>query len=126
MEGIRQPRTYGDTGIAGTAAAWSAGRSAAIAAVRPAGPHARVLQLGYRGSDGLEPDFPHIAQALGGVVRLLHGGVDRIQGRTQGQLLIALHGAASLPDLNLLTQGLRAIAHDIKELGYVAESDHCR
>ncbi|MBO9537032.1 ATP-binding cassette domain-containing protein [Herbaspirillum sp.] len=90
----------------------------------PPGKHARVLQLGYRGADGLEPDFPRIAAALGGAVRLLHGGVDRIQGHAQGQLLIALQGAATKPDLEKLTQGLQAIAHDIKELGYVAEPEH--
>ena len=59
----------------------------------PAGRHERILQLTYRGEDGLEPDFPRIAQALGGRVRLLHGGVDRIQGHAQGQLLIALAAA---------------------------------
>ncbi|MFC3216680.1 NIL domain-containing protein [Comamonas sp. JC664] len=52
------------------------------------------MQLGYSGHDGLEPDFPRIAEALGAKVRLLHGGVDRIQGHAQGQLIIAIDGAA--------------------------------
>lgn len=79
----------------------------------------QVLQLGYRGEEGLEPDFPRIAAALGGAVRLLHGGIDRIQGRAQGQLVIALDGAAARDDWNYVTQGADAIAHEIKGLGYV-------
>ena len=79
----------------------------------------QVLQLGYRGESGLEPDFPRIAQALGGAVRLLHGGIDRIQGHAQGQLVIALEGAAAQGDWSHLAQGAQAIAHDIKGLGYV-------
>ncbi|GAB2463879.1 methionine ABC transporter ATP-binding protein [Comamonas humi] len=79
----------------------------------------QVLQLSYRGEDGLEPDFPRIAQALGGAVRLLHGGIDRIQGHAQGQLVIALEGAAARGDWRHLAQGAEAVAHDIKGLGYV-------
>ena len=42
---------------------------------------------------GLEPDFAAIGQALQQPVRLVHGGVDRIQGHAQGRLLIALDSA---------------------------------
>ncbi|MDR3399031.1 MAG: ATP-binding cassette domain-containing protein [Pandoraea sp.] len=91
---------------------------------RPAQPHSQVIQLTYRGADGLEPDFPRIAHALRGNVRLLHGGVDRIQGHAQGQLLIALKDGETDPDWPTLTQGPNAIAHDIKVLGYVTESVH--
>ncbi|WP_280187734.1 methionine ABC transporter ATP-binding protein [Delftia sp. PS-11] len=90
----------------------------------PAGRHERIVQLAYRGEDGLEPDFPRIAQALGGTVRLLHGGIDRIQGHAQGQLLIALRDGPAAHDWHTLTQGPAAIAHDIKDLGYVADSVH--
>ncbi|UJB64090.1 ATP-binding cassette domain-containing protein [Acidovorax sp. YS12] len=90
----------------------------------PSGAHTQILQLGYRGEDGLEPDLPRIAQALGARVRLLHGGVDRIQGHAQGQLLVALEGAAEQADWTPFTQGREAIAHEIKVLGYVAESVH--
>ncbi|MFJ2992086.1 methionine ABC transporter ATP-binding protein [Pandoraea sp. NPDC087047] len=99
---------------------------AALLAERPAGPHAQIVQLTYRGADGLEPDFPRIASALGGDIRLVHGGVDRIQGHAQGQLLLALKGAAVEPDGATLTQGPGAIAHDIKVLGYVADTDPLR
>ncbi|WP_312835217.1 ATP-binding cassette domain-containing protein [Comamonas sp.] len=79
----------------------------------------QVLQLGYSGNDGLEPDFPRIAEALGAKVRLLHGGVDRIQGHAQGQLIIAIDGAAARNDWAALTQGPLTIAHEIRVLGYV-------
>ncbi|CAM4146672.1 ABC transporter domain-containing protein [Bordetella tumbae] len=90
---------------------------------RPAGRSAQVLQLTYGGQGGLEPDFSRIGQALSGSVRLLHGGLDRIQGHAQGQLLVALHDVVvGEPDRKKLTQGSQAIAHDIKVLGYVADA----
>ncbi|THT99942.1 ATP-binding cassette domain-containing protein [Lampropedia puyangensis] len=78
-----------------------------------------VLQLDYNGEDGLEPDFARIAQALNAQTRLVHGGVDRIQGHAHGRLLLALDGAIALPALSNLTQGPQAIAHRIGVLGYV-------
>ena len=85
----------------------------------------QVLQLSYRGDSGLEPDFPAITRALGGKVRLLHGGVDRIQGHAQGQLIISHDGIfvdGHFTQLQQLTQGPSAIAHDIKVLGYATQS----
>lgn len=79
----------------------------------------QVLQLSYWGEDGLDPDFARIAAALGGTVRLLHGGIDRIQGHAQGQLVLALEGRAAREDWNFVTHGPDAVAHAIKELGYV-------
>ncbi|MCI3205905.1 MULTISPECIES: ATP-binding cassette domain-containing protein [Pandoraea] len=96
----------------------------ALLTERPAQAHLQILQLTYRGADGLEPDFPRIAHALRGSVRLLHGGVDRIQGHAQGQLLISLAGGAAEPDWQTLTRGPAAIAHDIEVLGYVADTVH--
>ncbi|VVD72779.1 methionine ABC transporter ATP-binding protein [Pandoraea pneumonica] len=93
----------------------------------PVGDHAQILQFTYRGADGLEPDLPRISRALQGDVRLLHGGVDRIQGHAQGQLVIALRGAVArrnTAEWKTLTQGPEAIAHDIKVLGYVADAVH--
>jgi D-methionine transport system ATP-binding protein len=81
----------------------------------------RILRLTYTGEGGLEPDFARIAQVLNAPVRLVHGGVDRIQGHAQGQLLLALPEAVRLPDLTALTQGPQAIAHAIEEIGHVAE-----
>ncbi|MGC7403009.1 methionine ABC transporter ATP-binding protein [Pandoraea pneumonica] len=99
----------------------------ALQAEAPSGHHAQILQFTYRGADGLEPDLPRIARALQGDVRLLHGGVDRIQGHAQGQLVIALRDAAarrSTADWKTLTHGPEAIAHDIEVLGYVADAVH--
>ena len=42
----------------------------------------------------------------------------------RGRLLIALGGGTAAHDWHTLTQGPAAIAHDIKDLGYVAESVH--
>ncbi|AKC69945.1 methionine ABC transporter ATP-binding protein [Pandoraea oxalativorans] len=100
--------------------------TAALTAERPELPHAQVVQLDYRGLDGLEPDLARISQVLGGDVRLVHGGIDRIQGHAQGQLLLALKGAEVASDRTSLTQGPQAIAHDIKVLGYVVDTVHLR
>ena len=79
----------------------------------------QVLQLSYWGEGGLEPDFARIAAALGGAVRLLHGGIDRIQGHPQGQLVLALEGHAAREDWGFVTHGPGAVAHAVKGLGYV-------
>ena len=80
----------------------------------------RILQLTYTGADGLEPDFSRIAAALHTPVRLVHGGVDRIQGHAQGRLLVSTHSSAALADAAHLTTGPEAIAHHLEVLGYVA------
>lgn len=86
----------------------------------PEGAFQRILQLGYSGAGGLEPDLARIAQALPPGARLLHGGVDRIQGHAQGHLLLAVDGSAPLPDFGPLTRGPGAIAHTIEAIGYAA------
>ncbi|MDA8454659.1 ATP-binding cassette domain-containing protein [Acidovorax sp. GBBC 3334] len=86
----------------------------------PAGAYERILQLGYSGEGGLEPDLARIAQALAPGVRLLHGGVDRIQGHAQGHLLLAVGGGNPLPDFAALVHGPGAIAHSIEAIGYAA------
>jgi D-methionine transport system ATP-binding protein len=84
-----------------------------------AGPARRLLRLGYTGAGGLEPDFALISAALQRPVRLAHGGLDRIQGHPQGELLVIAEGDAALPPLEALTHGPGSIAHRIDELGYV-------
>ncbi len=88
-----------------------------------AGPYQCILRLGYTGANGLEPDFARIAQALQSPVRLLHGGLDRIRGHSQGRLLVAVPGRAALPDLSTLASGPSAVAHSIEVIGYVAGAD---
>lgn len=90
------------------------------------GRYEQILALGYSGESGLEPDFQRIAQALPGDQRLIHGGVDRIQGHAHGRLLLALDGKTLLPDFNRLTRGPEAIAHHIEVIGYVADAVHSR
>lgn len=90
------------------------------------GSYEQILALDYSGEHGLEPDFLRIAQALPGEQRLIHGGVDRIQGHAHGRLLLALDGKALLPDFTSLTRGPKAIAHHIEVIGYVADAIHSR
>ena len=52
-----------------------------------------VLRLQFTGSDADEPDLAALFKALGGRVRLLQGGVERIQGHALGQLLLAVNGS---------------------------------
>lgn len=52
-----------------------------------------VLRLQFTGSDTDEPDLAALFSALGGRVRLLQGGVERIQGHALGQLLLAVSGS---------------------------------
>jgi D-methionine transport system ATP-binding protein len=76
---------------------------------------ARVIELRYTGEGGIEPDLDRIAAALGGPVRLLHGGVDRIQGHTHGRLLVS--APAGGPDAAQLVR--QRLAHHAQELAHV-------
>jgi len=59
-----------------------------------------ILDLHYTGVREQEPDLLAIAQALGSRVSLLHGGIERIQGRALGRLLLSVAvPAASAPQL---------------------------
>ncbi|MEC5319879.1 ATP-binding cassette domain-containing protein [Brenneria populi subsp. brevivirga] len=84
----------------------------------------RILQLSYTGEGGLEPDCSRIAQALQAPVRLIHGGMDRIQGHAHGRLLLAVRADVPLPDLTPLTHGPQAVAHQIEVIGYVPIADY--
>ncbi|MBO3273775.1 methionine ABC transporter ATP-binding protein [Pseudomonas schmalbachii] len=59
-----------------------------------------LLDLQYTGQREEEPDLLAIAQALGSRVSLLHGGIDRIQGRALGRLLLSVSAAPEhVPEL---------------------------
>lgn len=80
----------------------------------PAGPHRRIAELHYAGSGNHMPDLASLAAGLGADTQLLHGSVDRIQGHTQGRLLLSLAGTAQ--------DSLRApLSRQVKTLGYVAD-----
>lgn len=78
---------------------------------------ALVLRLQFTGSATDEPDLAALFGALGGRVRLLQGGVERIQGHALGQLLLAVNGSPHN------AQALRTLAgrwaQQVEVLGYV-------
>ncbi|PCE29759.1 methionine ABC transporter ATP-binding protein [Burkholderia ubonensis] len=79
-----------------------------------------VLDLRYTGESGGEPDVGALAAALGGSVRFLHGGIERIQGRAQGRLVIASAADARAPGaLAALLERVRVHANHAEVLGYV-------
>lgn len=82
----------------------------------------QILQLSYTGEGNLEPNLNNIARALQTPVRLIHGGIDRIQGHTHGSLFVAIDGTTALPAFSTLTQGDQALAHHIEVLGYVSDT----
>jgi D-methionine transport system ATP-binding protein len=76
-----------------------------------------VLRLQFTGSQRDEPDLAALFSALGGRVRLLQGGVERIQGHALGQLLLAVAGSSlSAPELR---QRAGHWAQQVEVLGYV-------
>ncbi|MDV7211673.1 ATP-binding cassette domain-containing protein [Azotobacter beijerinckii] len=77
-----------------------------------------LLELRYTGASEREPDLAGFGMRFGGRVTLLQGGVERIQGRTLGQLLLAV------ADSPLAAEALRRqaleLADGVEVLGYVA------
>jgi len=76
-----------------------------------------VLRLQFTGNSTDEPDLAALFSALGGRVRLLQGGVERIQGHALGQLLLAVTGSSL--DAEELRQRARHWAQQVEVLGYV-------
>ncbi|NWA01215.1 methionine ABC transporter ATP-binding protein [Pseudomonas gingeri] len=86
---------------------------------QPPSPEAAVvLRLRFTGSAADEPDLAALFNALGGRVRLLQGGVERIQGHALGQLLLAV--TASALGAEELRQRAARWAQQVEVLGYVA------
>jgi D-methionine transport system ATP-binding protein len=65
-----------------------------LQAQAPSSDAAVVLRLQFTGSASDEPDLAALFTALGGRVKLLQGGVERIQGHALGQLLLAVSGSS--------------------------------
>ena len=76
-----------------------------------------VLRLQFTGSASDEPDLAALFSALGGRVRLLQGGVERIQGHALGQLLLAVAGSSL--GAEELRQRAGNWAQQVEVLGYV-------
>jgi D-methionine transport system ATP-binding protein len=85
---------------------------------QPESPDAAVvLRLQFTGSASDEPDLAALFSALGGRVRLLQGGVERIQGHALGQLLLAVNGSSH--DTEELRNRAANWAQQVEVLGYV-------
>ncbi|KVG02783.1 methionine ABC transporter ATP-binding protein [Burkholderia vietnamiensis] len=86
-----------------------------------------VLDIRYTGESAGEPDLGALAAALGGAVRFLHGGIERIQGHAQGRLVIAAQPRAAEPGeppagprtVAALLERARRHANHAEVLGYV-------
>ncbi|WP_409278122.1 methionine ABC transporter ATP-binding protein [Pseudomonas defluvii] len=76
----------------------------------------RLLSLQFSGHRH-EVDLQAIARALGPQSRLLHGGVERIQGRAQGRLLV---GVPVQGDAEVLIAKAATLADRVQLLGYLA------
>ena len=76
-----------------------------------------VLRLQFTGNQQDEPDLAALFAALGGRVKLLQGGVERIQGHALGQLLLAVAG--SKLNVEELRQRAGQWAQRTEVLGYV-------
>ncbi|MFC2972903.1 methionine ABC transporter ATP-binding protein [Azotobacter bryophylli] len=85
---------------------------------KPNGEHsALLLDLHFTGASLREPDLSAIARTLGTGTRLLHGGIDRIQGRAQGHLLLSVDSRE--PEAAIIERA-RELADKVGGLGYVA------
>lgn len=78
-----------------------------------------VLDVRYTGEDSCEPDVGALAAALGGSVRFLHGGIERIQGRAQGRLVITASDTRERGAIDALLARVRGHANRAEVLGYV-------
>ncbi|TSD79650.1 ATP-binding cassette domain-containing protein [Pseudomonas sp. KBS0710] len=83
----------------------------------PSSTAAVVLRLQFTGSAADEPDLAALFSALGGRVRLLQGGVERIQGHALGQLLLAVNGSPH--NAEELRNRAGHWAQQVEVLGYV-------
>jgi D-methionine transport system ATP-binding protein len=73
-----------------------------------------VLRLHYAGHDA--PDLFSLGTALGGRVTLLDGGIERIQGRPLGRLLLEVAGSELEPEQ--LLSAARRVADRAEVIGY--------
>ncbi len=85
---------------------------------QPQGEHSLfLLDLHFTGASLREPDLLAIGQTLGAQARLVHGGIDRIQGRALGHLLV---GVRSHEPQAAILERARGLADHVGGLGYVA------
>jgi D-methionine transport system ATP-binding protein len=80
-----------------------------------------VFRLTFDGVDAAEPDLFAIAQALGPGARLLQSGVERVQGRAQGRLIVAIE-RWRLGDPQGALARLQSLAVEVEMSGAVADA----
>ncbi|WP_110971669.1 methionine ABC transporter ATP-binding protein [Pseudomonas huaxiensis] len=94
--------------------------SALLERLLPTAPDARatlVLRLRVSGQDREAPDLSALFVALGGKVSLLQGGIEPIQDRALGQLVISVAGSPHTHDS--IIERARDWAAQVEVLGYV-------
>ena len=74
-----------------------------------------LLELRLTGAHARECELGTLARVLGGPVQLLHGGIDRIQGRPQGRLVLSAR--TTLASADALLAVLQASADGVAILG---------
>lgn len=84
---------------------------------------ALLLEVRVDGQSRQDPDLAALVASLGNQeVRLVHGGIERIQGRAQGRLVLAVAGAG-MPALDSPEWAARLglSVHRVRKLGYLSE-----
>ncbi|HFK2079732.1 TPA: NIL domain-containing protein, partial [Pseudomonas aeruginosa] len=79
-----------------------------------------LLDLQYTGASRRVPDLLAIARAIGQRVDLLHGGIERIQGRALGRLLLQV--GAPPGELPGVLAKAALVADKVEVLGHVAHA----
>ncbi|WP_134544464.1 NIL domain-containing protein, partial [Pseudomonas aeruginosa] len=79
-----------------------------------------LLDLQYTGANRRVPDLLAIARAIGQRVDLLHGGIERIQGRALGRLLLQV--GAPPGELPGVLAKAALVADKVEVLGHVAHA----
>jgi D-methionine transport system ATP-binding protein len=82
---------------------------------------ALLLEIHIEGGGGQGPDLSSLGATLGGEVRLLHAAIERIQGRSQGRLVVAVREAGTL----VTGSGLgHTLPYGVRKLGYLKNGVH--
>ena len=75
----------------------------------------RLIELSYTGETDLLPDWQRLAHVLQGAPRLMHGGIEQLQGHAHGRLVLAIEGIG--PGAQAVLK--HRLSHQAKDLGYV-------
>jgi len=78
-----------------------------------------LLDIRLDGVSGRDPQLAQLAQVLGPELQLVHGGVERIQGRAQGRLVVAFQPHDLVRQVSQLAAALALPAANIRLLGYL-------